>query len=171
MKQTIFEKIDSAAADRANYLADLESKKAKAEAEQKAKELEAMRSLDHGTADEYAKAKGASKYAADHAEYYTKKLNEMKAADLFDKASRDEYKKEIKAVTDKKAAEELAKCKAAIAEALKAANEYRDTMLKADAYFEKIQAHESHANEIMVSVGMIRSLTAEGSRAIFDGIK
>ena len=100
MKKNVFQRVDEMIESRAAYIKELEAKRAESEDDQSRKEKVAAKILESGTVDEYAEAKAESRIAADRVEYYTRKLTETTTASLFDKASRDQYKKDIDAYTD-----------------------------------------------------------------------
>ena len=173
MKKDIFEKVDEIIENHEKSLTDLEAKRAACEREQHQKEKELSEILKAGAAEDnataYAEAKAASMAAADKVEYYTKKIDELKTADIFDKESRAEYKAEIEKSTEAEAADKLARCEKALTTALAAATEYRSTIQKAEDYCKKMNVRTNYTNELLAAGDRIRKITMEIDRPIFKG--
>ena len=142
MKKNIFDKIDDAKANRAALLKELESQKAESEREQARKEKEVDEIQKNGTADEYAAAKAAGRKAADKIEFYTKRIEDIKAAPIIEKGERNYYIKELDDYKEKKAAEDLEIIAEALQKAYKAAEDYRAALNRSGDYYKAITENE-----------------------------
>lgn len=138
MKKNVFDKINDAKANRAALLKELESQKAESEAEKERKEKEAAEILEKGNADEYAEAKAACRNAADKIEFFTKRIEDIKAAPVIEKSEREYYLKELDEYKAKKTADDLAIVAEKLQKAYKAAEDYRDALNRSGQYYKSI---------------------------------
>lgn len=98
-KKSVIEVITDANKEHAATLADLRAKLAEEEASKAEADAKAEEAINNADADAYAKAKAASRTAADKIEFYEIQIKKTEAAPLFDnpadrKAKADEIKRD-----------------------------------------------------------------------------
>ncbi len=174
MKKNIFDKIDDAKANRAALLKELKNQKAESEKEKARKETEAAEILEKGNADEYAAAKAASRNAADKIEFYTKRIEDIKAAPIIDKSDRAYYINELDKYKEKKAAEDLAIIADDLQKAYNAAEDYRAALNITGEYYKAITEKEYRPGtfeDVQAANGLSNAIERALSFPIIQGNK
>lgn len=160
MKKDIFKKIDETEANRAAYLKELETNKAEAEQEQEKAKAEVDTIIkENGGADEYADAKAKIFKADAKAEYYNKKIKDLKASPLYDETEKAHTIEELEKVIQKADAEELKEIYDTVNKAREIAKKYHEKIKRVDTYISKVGGKEPALfDKNMKALNIIRTL-------------
>lgn len=131
-KGDIFERVAAAKKSRAAKIEEYKTRLAEAEAEKAKHDASAESALKNESVEDYMAARNASRSAEDKATFYTRKIDELEAAPLFDNRKYSEVHSQIMAAVEKEKREKLPEAAKQIRAGYDALNSFVETISKAN---------------------------------------